>query len=58
MHRFAPSSGIHFGSLEEINNDQLSPVELYGRTKLAMILYAKYGLVEKVIKPNGDNIYA
>ncbi len=56
MHRFAPSN-CHFGSVEEINDDKLSPVELYGRTKLAMILYSKYGLLEKVIKPNGDNVY-
>jgi len=32
-------------------------MELYGRTKLAMILYTKM-LVEKVIKKNGDDIYA
>lgn len=36
----------------------MSHVHLYGRTKLAMILGVKYGLVERVIKPNGDNIYA
>jgi len=57
MHRMAPAN-VHFGSLDEINNDKLGPTELYGRTKLALILYAKYGLVEKVIKPNGDNVYA
>jgi len=57
MHRMAPSN-VHFASLEEINNPELGPTELYGRTKLAMILGAKYGLVEKVIKPNGDDIYA
>ncbi len=57
MHRIAPSN-IHFGSLEEINNPKLDATHLYGRTKLAMILGTKYGLVDKVIKPNGDNIYA
>ncbi|KAL6231633.1 hypothetical protein BDW75DRAFT_219644 [Aspergillus navahoensis] len=57
QHRAAPS-GVKFGSLEEINNPDLGPLELYGRTKLAIILGVKYGLLEKVIKPNGDNIYA
>lgn len=67
MHRFAPGSedsksrgrGCHFGSEEEIteHGKELGPMELYGRTKLAMILYTKM-LVEKVIKKNGDDIYA
>jgi hypothetical protein len=67
MHRFAPGSedsksrgrGCHFGSEEEITEfgKELGPVELYGRTKLAMILYTKM-LLEKVIKKNGDDIYA
>lgn len=57
MHRMAPSN-VHFASLEEINNPNLGPTELYGRTKLALILLAKYGLAGKVIKENGDNIYA
>jgi len=57
MHRMAPKV-VHFGSLEEINDSTLGPMELYGRTKLAMILGAKYGLYEKVIKPAGDNVYA
>lgn len=66
MHRFAPGSedspkrarGLHFGSEEEITaaGKELGPVELYGRTKLAMILYGK-ALRDKVIKPNGDNVY-
>jgi NAD(P)-dependent dehydrogenase (short-subunit alcohol dehydrogenase family) len=66
MHRFAPGSedskergrGVHFGSEEEINEGgkELGPVELYGRTKLAMILYGK-ALRDKVIKKNGDDIY-
>ncbi|KAL7411150.1 putative short-chain dehydrogenase TIC 32, chloroplastic [Mrakia frigida] len=56
MHRFCPSN-MHFGSLEEINNDQLTPIELYGRTKAAMILGSKYGIFEKVIKKNKDNVY-
>jgi hypothetical protein len=53
----APSN-VKFESLAEINNPELGPLELYGRTKLAIILGVKYGLVEKVIRPNGDNIYA
>lgn len=66
MHRFAPGSadsksrarGCHFGSEEEITEagKELGPVELYGRTKLAMILYGK-ALRDRVIKPNGDDIY-
>lgn len=57
MHRTAPSN-VHFGSLEEINDPNVGNTELYGRTKLAMILGVKYGFYEKVIKKNGDNIYA
>lgn len=76
-------SDVHFGSVEELNNPELGPVELYGRTKvrhlrlsgrfllsltyptnvccfprsqLAMILYSR-SIAEKVIKPNGDNVY-
>ncbi|MCJ1245092.1 hypothetical protein MMC30_002293 [Trapelia coarctata] len=56
-HRITPSN-VHFGSLAEINDPSIGPTMLYGRTKLAMILGVKYGLVERVIKPNGDNIYA
>ena len=57
MHRTAPSN-VHFASLEEINDSTVGNTELYSRTKLAIILGVKYGLVERVIKPNGDNIYA
>ncbi|KAI0134310.1 hypothetical protein BJ170DRAFT_575724 [Xylariales sp. AK1849] len=57
VHRMAPGA-VHFASLEEINNPKLGPTELYGRTKLALILLAKYGLAGKVIKENNDNIYA
>lgn len=52
----APST--KFDSIEDINNSSLGPVQLYARSKLAMILGVKYGLLERVIKPNGDNIYA
>lgn len=57
MHRTAPSD-VHFASLDEINNPELGPTELYGRTKLAMIMLAKYGLAGKVVKENNDRIYA
>lgn len=52
----APST-VHFGTLEEINNPKVGNTELYGRSKLAIILGAKYGFFERVIKPNEDNIY-
>ncbi|KAK4055010.1 hypothetical protein OIO90_003351 [Microbotryomycetes sp. JL221] len=35
MHKMAPDD-VRFESLEELNNDKLSPAELYGRTKLAV----------------------
>jgi NAD(P)-dependent dehydrogenase (short-subunit alcohol dehydrogenase family) len=57
MHRFAPKE-TQFATPEEINNEKIDPTQLYSRTKLAMILFAKYGLAEKVIKNNHDNIYA
>ncbi|KUI54963.1 Short-chain dehydrogenase TIC 32, chloroplastic [Cytospora mali] len=57
VHRMAPNN-VHFASLQEINNPKLGPTELYARTKLAMILLAKFGLAGKVIKENNDNIYA
>lgn len=57
MHRTAPST-VHFASLGEINDPSVGNTELYGRTKLAIILGIKYGIVERVIKKNGDNIYA
>lgn len=57
QHRAAPSV-VHFGSIDEINNPEVGNLELYGRAKLAIILAVKYGLVDRVIKPNNDNIYA
>jgi NAD(P)-dependent dehydrogenase (short-subunit alcohol dehydrogenase family) len=57
MHRFAPKD-TQFATPEEINNDKIDPTHLYSRTKLAMILFAKYGLAGKVIKENHDHIYA
>ncbi|CAG7949053.1 unnamed protein product [Penicillium nalgiovense] len=57
LHR-ATQKAVHFTSLDEINNPKMGPAELYGRSKLAIILGVKYGLLERVIKPNKDNIYA
>ncbi|KAK4215163.1 hypothetical protein QBC37DRAFT_372291 [Rhypophila decipiens] len=45
-------------NMNEINNQNTGPTHLYGRTKLALLLFTKFGLVDKVIKPNSDNIYA
>lgn len=56
QHRMAPST-VHFGSMEEINDPNVGNLELYGRTKLAIILGVKYGLLDRVVKPNNDNIY-
>ncbi|KAH8816646.1 putative short-chain dehydrogenase TIC 32, chloroplastic [Xylogone sp. PMI_703] len=53
VHKMAPKN-VKFASLDEINDPNLGPTELYGRTKLAIILGVKYG----VIKKNGDNVYA
>ena len=55
VHRMAHST-IHFGSLEEINDKEFSPTHLYARSKLAMILCAKFLLPEKVFKKNGDHV--
>ncbi|KAK5994800.1 Blue light-induced protein 4 [Cladobotryum mycophilum] len=57
LHRIAPST-VKFQSLEEINDDALGPTQLYARSKLALILMMKYGLVHKVIDPNSDSIFA
>ncbi|RDA89147.1 hypothetical protein CP532_2302 [Ophiocordyceps camponoti-leonardi (nom. inval.)] len=56
LHRACPSD-IKFKSLDDINNADLNPAVLYGRTKLAQILFAKYGLIDKVIKPSNESIY-
>jgi NAD(P)-dependent dehydrogenase (short-subunit alcohol dehydrogenase family) len=57
VHRMTPSN-IHFGSLQEINDENFGPTHLYARSKLAMILCAKFILPEKVFKPNGDQIFS
>ncbi|KAK7429824.1 hypothetical protein QQZ08_003669 [Neonectria magnoliae] len=57
VHRAAPSD-VRFESTNEINNSDLDPTQLYGRSKLAQILFTKFGLVERVINPSGDSIFA
>ena len=42
--------------MEEINDSSTGPTQLYGRTKLAMILGAKFGLAEKAVKKD-EKIY-
>ena len=58
MHRLAQLSNIQFRSKDEINDPDLDSTARYNRTKLAMILFAKYGLAGKVIQENNDRIYA
>src|SRR6266511_3747928 len=50
LHKTSPSE-LKFASLDEINNDKMDPTHLYGRTKLALLLFTKYGLIDRVIKP-------
>jgi NAD(P)-dependent dehydrogenase (short-subunit alcohol dehydrogenase family) len=57
LHRMSPSN-LNFGGLSDINDTNIDPTQLYARTKLALILFIKYGLLERVINPNKDNIYA
>ncbi|OKL56471.1 hypothetical protein UA08_08201 [Talaromyces atroroseus] len=56
LHRLAPSST--FRSVGEINDSKIDPAQLYARSKLAIILGVKYGLVDRVIRPNNDRIFA
>lgn len=58
LHRTTPSK-VKFASTSEVytNEQELGPNELYSRTKLAVLLNVKYGLVERVIVPNGDRIW-
>lgn len=57
LHRTAPSA-VKFASVDELKDDSISAVALYGRSKLANILFTKYGLVERVLRPTGDRILA
>jgi len=57
LHKTAPAD-MKFASLNEINDETVSPTHLYGRTKVALLLFTKYGLIDRVIKPNSDAIYA
>ncbi|KAF7977755.1 hypothetical protein HWV62_2848 [Athelia sp. TMB] len=55
LHR-AASSSIKFASPAEITEEakDYSANNLYARTKLALILFTKFGLVERVIQPTKD----
>lgn len=57
LHRAAPSK-TSFGSIEELNDSSLSAVALYGRSKLANLLFTKFGLEDRVFRPNKDDIVA
>ncbi|KAI0628768.1 hypothetical protein C8Q77DRAFT_1161799 [Trametes polyzona] len=58
LHRMAPSS-VAFSSPAEVSEDvNIGPTGYYARSKLANILFTKYGLVERVFFPNDDRIYA
>ncbi|KAG8946682.1 hypothetical protein FRC03_001312 [Tulasnella sp. 419] len=57
LHQATPSD-IKFQSLEELNNPDLRTDVYYDRSKLALILHTKYGLVQRVIAPHQDSIYA
>lgn len=57
VHR-ATTSSTKFASKEEINDPSKDPTQLYARTKLAIILGVKYGLLDRVIRPNGDRVFA
>ncbi|PCH43635.1 NAD(P)-binding protein [Wolfiporia cocos MD-104 SS10] len=56
LHTSAPSS-VQFASLDEINTD-LGPMQQYARSKLANILFIKFGLIERVFGPSNDRILA
>lgn len=56
LHR-ALATAVKFSSIDEINTD-LGANGLYARSKLANILFVKYGLVERVLRPTGSPIIA
>lgn len=57
VHKTAPSD-VQFRSLDDEINKDVGPTHLYGRSKLALLLFTKFGLVERVIQPNSDAIFA
>lgn len=57
LHR-STSSKTTFGSAAELNGSSVSETDLLARSKLATILFTKYGLVDRVIRPTGARIYA
>lgn len=56
LHR-ALATAVKFSSIDEINTD-LGANGLYARAKLANILFVKYGLVERVLRPTHSRIIA
>ncbi|RPD55683.1 NAD(P)-binding protein [Lentinus tigrinus ALCF2SS1-7] len=58
LHRTAPSS-VSFANIPEVTSDiGLGPNGYYARSKLALILFTKYGVLHRVFKPNSDRILA
>ncbi|EIW82789.1 NAD(P)-binding protein [Coniophora puteana RWD-64-598 SS2] len=60
LYKAAPSDTA-FASEDEVSeagSASLSAIALYGRSKLANILFTRYTLVERAIRPTGDAIYA
>jgi hypothetical protein len=49
---------VYFATLDEINDESLGLTERYGRTNMAVILLAKYGLAGRDIRENEDDIPA
>ena len=56
LHR-ALATAVKFSSVDEINTD-LGAHGLYARSKLANILFVKYGLVDRVLRPTRSRIIA
>jgi len=54
------SSSIQFTSLDEINDESLGANALYARSKLANLLYARFGLAKGALQkgPGAGRIYA
>lgn len=58
LHRMARSS-VAFASPVEVTEDvHIGPTGYYARSKLAGILFTRYGLLERVIAPNRDHVFA
>ena len=57
LHRAAPPD-VSFSSVDELKDSSISAVGLYGRSKLANLLFIKYGLVDRALRPSGARIHA